>query len=173
RADRAAGRGEILAQPAVSCELAPPGRGMAAGFRQYQGRDFRFPSGCAGYPRDPRHVAGQCPPGGADHRGAGRRRQRLDGVMGRVLDYPPVWLAMFAGAAWLSGRLWPLPVATGAGWLLVLAGLALMGASGWVMLRAGATVDPTRAPTALVTHGPYRLSRNPIYLADAVILAGL
>lgn len=93
--------------------------------------------------------------------------------MGRVLDYPPVWLAMFAGAAWLSGRLWPLPVATGAGWLLVLAGLALMGASAWVMLRAGATVDPTRAPTALVTHGPYRLSRNPIYLADAVILAGL
>ena len=93
--------------------------------------------------------------------------------MGRVLDYPPVWLEMFAGAAWLSGRLWPLPVATGAGWLLVLAGLALMGASAWVMLRAGATVDPTRAPTALVTHGPYRLSRNPIYLADAVILAGL
>ena len=43
----------------------------------------------------------------------------------------------------------------------------------WVMLRGGATVDPTRPPTALVTSGPYRLSRNPIYLADALILAGL
>lgn len=93
--------------------------------------------------------------------------------MGRVLDYPPVWLAIFAGAAWAAGRLWPLPVAPGAGRVLVLAGLALMGASGWVMLRGGATVDPTRPPTALVTRGPYRLSRNPIYLADAVILTGL
>ncbi|SEH57864.1 methyltransferase family protein [Paracoccus alkenifer] len=93
--------------------------------------------------------------------------------MGRVLDYPPVWLAIFAGAAWAAGRLWSLPVAPDAGRALVLAGLALMGASGWVMLRGGATVDPTRPPTALVTRGPYRLSRNPIYLADAVILTGL
>jgi len=93
--------------------------------------------------------------------------------MGRVLDYPPAWLAIFGGLAWLVGRLWPVPAATGAGWLLILAGLALMAAAAWVMLRGGATVDPTRPPTALVTRGPYRLSRNPIYLADAVILTGL
>lgn len=93
--------------------------------------------------------------------------------MGRVLDYPPVWLAVFAAAAWIFGRLWPMPVAPGAGWALVLAGVALMAWAAWVMLRGGATVDPTRPPTALVTSGPYRLSRNPIYLADALILAGL
>lgn len=92
--------------------------------------------------------------------------------MGKLFDYPPVWLAIFAAAAWLGGRLVPMPSAPTAGWALVALGAALMGAAGLTMLRAGATVDPTRPPTALVTHGPYRLSRNPIYLADAVMLAG-
>ena len=36
-----------------------------------------------------------------------------------------------------------------------------------------ATLHPGRPPTALVTHGVYARSRNPIYLADAIILAGL
>lgn len=89
------------------------------------------------------------------------------------LSWPPTWLALFALAAWIAGRLWPMMTFAPAGWALVALGIGLMGVAALTMLRAGATVDPTREPTALVTHGVYRLSRNPIYLADAVILAGL
>lgn len=91
----------------------------------------------------------------------------------RLLDYPPVWLLIFAALAFLAGRVLPVPVAPAAGWGLVALGLVLMIAAALTMIRAGATVDPTRPPTALVTHGVFRLSRNPIYLGDALILAGL
>lgn len=93
--------------------------------------------------------------------------------MSRLLDYPPVWLAIFAALAFLAGRIMPMPTVPAPGWALVGVGLALMAAAAVTMLRAGATVDPTRRPTALVTHGIFRLSRNPIYLGDALILAGL
>ena len=93
--------------------------------------------------------------------------------MTRIFAYPPVWLAIFAALAFLAGRLMPLPTAPKLGWSLAAGGLALMAVAAVTMLRAGATVDPTREPTALVTHGVFRLTRNPIYLADALILAGL
>ena len=89
------------------------------------------------------------------------------------LSWPPVWLALCAAVAWGAGRVWPTAVLPRAGWALVALGLALMGIAALTMMRAGATVDPTREPTALVTHGIFRWSRNPIYLADAIILAGL
>ena len=93
--------------------------------------------------------------------------------MTRVFAYPPVWLAIFAALAFFAGRLMPMPTAPAPGGALATGGLALMAVAAVTMLRAGATVDPTREPTALVTHGVFRLSRNPIYLADALILAGL
>ena len=39
--------------------------------------------------------------------------------------------------------------------------------------RANTPVDPGRATTAIVTTGPYRLSRNPGYLAMALAYAGI
>jgi protein-S-isoprenylcysteine O-methyltransferase Ste14 len=39
--------------------------------------------------------------------------------------------------------------------------------------RAGTTVRPHASATTLVTTGPYRRFRNPIYLADCLILFGL
>lgn len=90
-------------------------------------------------------------------------------------DYPPVWLAAFAGLGWLAGRIAPHgpPGQTGIGWGLVAAGLALMVAAAWRMLRHRTTVDPHGQPRALVTDGIFGLSRNPIYLGDALILIGL
>lgn len=90
-------------------------------------------------------------------------------------DYPPVWLAGFAALAWAVGRVAPMPFPGShvAGWLLVTAGLALMLAAGAQMLARRTTLDPHGSPSALVTGGVYRLSRNPIYLADAALLAGL
>ena len=94
----------------------------------------------------------------------------------QVLDIPPVWLVGHAVAAWLLSR--ALPPTLG-GWALVpgvaliAAGAALLFWSAWHFRRARTTIVPHLRPTALLTSGPYGLSRNPIYLADALVLAGL
>jgi len=95
----------------------------------------------------------------------------------RLLDYPPIWLFGCLGLAWAQATLLPTPLgaqwapAVGAG--LALAGGALMLAALPPFLRLRTTVVPHRAPSALITTGIYRISRNPIYLGDLLILAGL
>ena len=91
------------------------------------------------------------------------------------LNAPPVWLAGFIAAAWGMARLWaPLGDAlVWPGWALVGAGVALAVWSAVAFRRAGTTIVPHQRPSALVESGPYRFSRNPIYLADLVILAGV
>ena len=59
------------------------------------------------------------------------------------------------------------------GVLLIAVALALMIWSVIVMARAGTTPNPTRPTTALVTHGPFRLTRNPMYLAWELLVAGV
>ncbi|WP_295047147.1 isoprenylcysteine carboxylmethyltransferase family protein [uncultured Paracoccus sp.] len=90
-------------------------------------------------------------------------------------DYPKLWLAAFVLAGWVTGRIWPHGPGVLRVWGLAAAavGLALMIWAGWTMRGARTTVDPHGQPRALVTAGPFSLSRNPIYLADAMILAGL
>lgn len=39
--------------------------------------------------------------------------------------------------------------------------------------RAGTTPEPNGTPAALVTAGPFRFTRNPMYLALTTVLAGL
>ena len=56
---------------------------------------------------------------------------------------------------------------------LVVGALALFGWAVITMRRGGASV-PTHTPTAaIVASGPYRFSRNPIYLAMMLLLIGL
>src|ERR1700737_1737189 len=94
-----------------------------------------------------------------------------------ILAPPPL---LYAGP-WLAGlllsRLLPLPpfplVARLAGLPLMAAGLGLGGWFIWTMRRAGTPVDPYEAPTALVTAGPFRLTRNPAYVAFTLTYAGL
>lgn len=95
----------------------------------------------------------------------------------RWLDLPPVWLIATMALAWVIG--WALPAATlshpalnAAGWVLIAAGAGLMGWCGLWFRRRRTSIIPRQKPEALITEGPYRMSRNPIYLADAVILAG-
>ncbi|WP_165455687.1 methyltransferase family protein [Paracoccus subflavus] len=90
-------------------------------------------------------------------------------------DYPPIWLAGFGLVGWLAGRLAPHGPDWVAiwGWAMVVVGVMLMAWAVWTLHRARTTVDPHGKPSSLVTSGPFRLSRNPIYLADALILAGL
>ena len=39
--------------------------------------------------------------------------------------------------------------------------------------RAGTPVDPRRAATVLITHGPYRFTRNPAYLGMTLLYSGI
>jgi protein-S-isoprenylcysteine O-methyltransferase Ste14 len=96
-----------------------------------------------------------------------------------VIVRPPIaWaVAVVAGLAlnWLT----PLPfvpVSVPAGWLgaivFVLA-LALVAWAFTTMTRAGSNVPTDRPTTMIVDTGPYRLTRNPIYLGMMVGLIGL
>lgn len=70
----------------------------------------------------------------------------------------------------------PLPLVGAPGlWLggaLVVAGLALMLAAAAQMIAHRTTVIPRRQPSSLVTGGVFAFTRNPIYLGDALVLAG-
>ena len=96
----------------------------------------------------------------------------------REIDIPPLWLAIFIAIAWALDRLVP-GLATGWSWLaplgygLVTVGLGAMGLALIEFLRNNTTFIPRRVPTAFLQHGIYRISRNPIYLGDALVLAGL
>lgn len=97
--------------------------------------------------------------------------------MRKWIDLPPLWLALTLLIAWGISRVVPGLGFGGAwaGWAgvaLVGAGLLLMGLAAATMMAARTTVIPHRDPSALVTGGVFRLSRNPIYLGDALVLAG-
>ena len=91
------------------------------------------------------------------------------------LNLPPVWLVGFIALAWAIAQPWaPLGAVFGwLGWGLVGAAVAVFVWAATEFRRAGTTIVPGEAPSALVETGPYRYSRNPIYLADLVVLAGV
>ena len=92
-----------------------------------------------------------------------------------ALDMPPFWLAAHLMLAWAVSFV-PVRLFGAVGiWLgvaLILAGLALIAAAVVEMARRRTTVIPKCDPSALVTSGVFRFSRNPIYLGDALVLAG-
>jgi protein-S-isoprenylcysteine O-methyltransferase Ste14 len=70
-------------------------------------------------------------------------------------------------------RLFPAPLGDWVGGALVLLGLIFDVLGVRELLRARTTVRADRPVSALVTSGPYRFSRNPLYLSLAVIQAGI
>ena len=97
--------------------------------------------------------------------------------MKRTLDYPPVWLLGALALVWLEARFVPDLIAfvplQWAGEALFWLGLALAAGAALSFLIARSTIIPHQTPSALITGGLYRMSRNPIYLADVLILIGL
>lgn len=94
------------------------------------------------------------------------------------LDLPPTWLLAAMGSAYALTRWAPpplslaIPKAPEIGWGLIGAALLLALWAAISFWRARTTVIPRETPDAIVTLGPYRFSRNPIYLADLMILIG-
>lgn len=68
----------------------------------------------------------------------------------------------------IDGR---LLVATGG--LLFVAGAAMMFAAAGLFRRLGTNVRPSQPTAHIATTGPYRWTRNPMYLGMALIYAGL
>lgn len=97
----------------------------------------------------------------------------------KMIDVPPVWLLLFAVIAWMQATYLPIGLNFGTGWadlaggLLVGAGLVLMGLAFVEFRKARTTVIPHQEASALITSGIFKRSRNPIYVGDALILAGL
>jgi len=93
------------------------------------------------------------------------------------LDYPPLWLI---GAIALTGLIAKATPGLGFGrWgglvgtFLIAAGIVLTVAAVLEFRKARTTVIPGRNPSALITSGVFRYSRNPIYLADVFFLTGV
>ena len=96
------------------------------------------------------------------------------------VPWPPVLLVAVLVLGWLAGWLYPLPwpglddlAARLVGYGLGAAGIALVAWSTITLYRAGTTFQPNRGADRLVTDGPFRWRRNPIYLGDLLILLGL
>ena len=95
-----------------------------------------------------------------------------------VVILPPVALALTVGLAWLAGRFWPLPFLPDPlphlwpGVALIALGFAM---ELWALVlfhRAGTNPLPTRPTTAVIEAGPYRFSRNPIYVGMLLSVIG-
>lgn len=93
------------------------------------------------------------------------------------LPPPLVYVAAFT-VGLLAGRFWPLPLGIGEslasplGSVLVAAGLALAFWGMFTFARHRTAVFPNRPATTVVRDGPYRFSRNPMYLGLAVAYIG-
>lgn len=105
-----------------------------------------------------------------------RRRDAPD-----IVALPPlIWLGALLLAVLLEVVLTPGlfpppfdPVASGAGALLLAAGAGTAVAGAVAFRRAGTNVHPRHPALVLVETGPYRFTRNPMYLGMLLILPGI
>ncbi len=92
-------------------------------------------------------------------------------------DLPPIWLLAASMTTWILAEGLPLVQAFGpvfqiVGWGLVAAGLAGIVWSALWFRRKRTTIEPHHTPSVLIVEGPYRISRNPIYLGMVLISVG-
>lgn len=96
----------------------------------------------------------------------------------RTLVLPPApYAAAIAGGWWLDQHVVPLSLHLGQvgqplAILFIVAGLGLMLWTVGLFFLHRTTVNPYSAASRLCVSGPFRVSRNPIYLGDWLILLG-
>ena len=82
-----------------------------------------------------------------------------------------VLLTVFYPLPWIGGLLGDLLFVIGL--LVVLAVIALWATAFRTMIAARTTIHPNGMPAHLVTTGPFSMSRNPIYLANSLLLIAI
>ncbi|MGK9203870.1 isoprenylcysteine carboxylmethyltransferase family protein [Sinorhizobium sp. M4_45] len=106
----------------------------------------------------------------------------MNAFRAKPLRFP--WPPLLYGAAVLIalalGHLFPIPVAHEHSWILSLVGYGLVVLAITIDLWAVKTlldrhtaVLPNRCATCLVTCGPFRFTRNPIYFSYTLAMTGL
>ena len=95
-----------------------------------------------------------------------------------VIAPPPLIYAGALAAGLLANRGFRLPflprrLARPLGSLLIACGLVVGLLGVREMRRVGTNVDPYRPATAVVTGGPYRFTRNPMYVGFILMYAGI
>ena len=93
---------------------------------------------------------------------------------------PPFIVAGLALIAWQLGRArpWPLfasgrtPLTSGVGWAILLLGLLFVMWGFMTFRRAGTAIAPISPASVIVQTGPYRFSRNPMYVGMTTMLLG-
>lgn len=95
----------------------------------------------------------------------------------KIISFPPLVFLAALAIGWLVNWVFPvfrlpdpIPIAGG---ILIVAGVALGLWGVRTMHRAGTAVRPRRPVTALVTDGPFRYTRNPLYVALVAIYVGI
>ena len=94
------------------------------------------------------------------------------------IDIPPVWLIAALAITWQISVMRPFglsldfPITQLFGGLLIGGGAILMLLAIMEMRKRRTTVIPHREAETLVTSGIFKRSRNPIYVGDALVLAG-
>ena len=91
---------------------------------------------------------------------------------------PPFWLILsilsMVGLDQIEGASHIVPAdISWVGWLLIGGGLAVAVFVDLIFKRRGTTILPFRESSVLVTEGPFRYSRNPIYCGMTAALIGL
>jgi protein-S-isoprenylcysteine O-methyltransferase Ste14 len=100
------------------------------------------------------------------------------------VSVPPPFLFVAAFLVGVALHRWAMPLSilpTGVGrgvlvlggWAAIAAGLLLAMWGRVTFLKARTSVMPTRPASSLVRHGPYRFSRNPMYVGLTILYVGL
>ena len=96
------------------------------------------------------------------------------------VPWPPILLIAALAAAFGAGALWPLPwpgqddgPARFIGWGFGIFGAVVTAWAVATLIGHNTTVMPDGRSETLVTSGPYRYVRNPIYLGESLICLGL
>ncbi len=91
--------------------------------------------------------------------------------------YPPVWFAVALVIEWLLDRWWPLQqiVAHDAqilGWFFIGLGVMVVIWAAGLFHKHGTEIKPFHESSKLVIQGPFRYTRNPMYMGMVFALTG-